>query len=150
MVDVLKLMRESRKLPPGHTGKRHAQKAIEKEYEEARRVEGEFIKSYKGPRSIPSNRAESLIRELCGVLLCRAPKKVLFWQSDHSKYDGMTRAVHLICYANMVNLTTLVHETAHSIVDTERMLSCEGNHRGDFLWVEEQLFDAILNGMVTP
>lgn len=71
----------------------------------------------------------------------------MFWQSDHSKYDGMTRTVHLICYANMVSLTTLVHETAHSIVDTERL---SGIHRGDFLWVEEQLFDAILRGLVYP
>lgn len=141
MTHVVDEFIKSQSLPLGHYARKHAKEAVRVEYSECMAAEDAFWAQYKGDRVIPFDNTITLANKLCDFLRVRRVRNVYETKEAYQYYDYMQRSIYLNVYVGRCCIRPLIHELAHHVAMAECRYS---GHHGDFLWVEQMLFDVLL------
>lgn len=142
---ALKKLADSKSLPPGHIGKKEAQKAVDKIYSLTRENEKAISKRLgRLPRHFDRGEAQTFCNHACDALGIK--NLVIVYEGCPEGAGGACGGGKMYLHPynkEWVDTITILHELTHHVCaqDDMEMWSDSLHHRGNFLWVEDLLAD---------
>lgn len=147
--DALKRLAASKKLPPGHTGKKEAQEAVDEIYRLTREKEKDISRRIKKfGHHFDKDEAQTFCNYACDALGIK--NLVIVYEGCPEGAGGACGGGKMYLHPynkEWVDVITILHELAHHVCSQDSNMDMwldSTHHKGNFLWVEDLLADTYI------